>query len=132
MKGKRILIVDDEARVLLILQATLGVFGSEFELVTARDGEEALRQLRSKEFALVITDLRMPRLSGIELTEEIRGSSLCARVMWITAYGCEHVREQCKRLSVDGCLDKPLGIQEIRQAVAEILDTDYHGDGKNA
>jgi DNA-binding NtrC family response regulator len=120
---KRILIVDDDERVLFVLHDTLVRVENGYEVVTSRSGREALDQFKERPFDLVVTDLRMPDMNGIELTEAIRALDPSAAVIWITAYGSHEVRDELARLAVCDCLDKPLEIAEIRQAVREALET---------
>jgi DNA-binding NtrC family response regulator len=118
---KRILIVDDDERVLWVLHDALARVEDRYEIVTARSGREALSQFGEQPFDLVITDLRMPDMDGIELTEAIKALDSDAAVIWITAYGSHEVRDKLARLAVCDCLDKPLEITEIRQAVRDAL-----------
>jgi CheY-like chemotaxis protein len=92
-----------------------------YEVVTARSGHEALDQFKERPFDLVITDLRMPGMDGVELTRAIRAFDPGAAVIWITAYDSHEVRDETVRLAVYDCLDKPLEIAEIRQAVRDAL-----------
>lgn len=118
---KRILIVDDDERVLFVLHDALARVEDEYEVTTARSSHEALDQFKERPFDLVVTDLRMPNMNGIELTEAIRALDPSATVIWITAYGSHEVRDEATRLGVCDCLDKPLEIAEIRQAVRDAL-----------
>ena len=118
---KRILVADDDARVLLILRATLERMKNGYQVVEAHDGAEALAKIEDGPFDLVITDIRMPRVDGLELTEAIRALPGNTAVIWITAYGCHKLQAECDRLGVYRCLDKPLRIGEIRQAALEAL-----------
>jgi DNA-binding NtrC family response regulator len=122
-KHARILIADDDPGVLLILRTTLERMKNGYEIVATRDGTEAFHTITAQPFDLVITDVRMPGLNGIELVEAIRTSKLNMAVIWITAYGCHRLQEECDRLDVYRCLDKPLKIGEIRQADSEALET---------
>lgn len=119
--GKRILIVDDDERVLFVLHDALARVEDGYEVVTSRSSHEALDQFKKRPFDLVVTDLRMQDMNGIELTEAIRALDPGAAVIWITAYGSHEVREEAARLEVYDCLDKPLEIAEIRQAVWDAL-----------
>ena len=118
---KRILVVDDEARVLLILHDTLQRLGSGFEVVTAQSSSEALKIARRETFDLVITDLRMPGMDGVELTQALRNMQPDIKVVWVTAYGCHKTFDESVRLGVFRCLDKPLEIKQIRQVAQEAL-----------
>ena len=123
---KRILIVDDEAPVLMVYRGTLQRIGKGYEIVTAQGGHEALEQARAAPFDLVITDIRMPGMDGIELTRSMRDLNPGAAVIWITAFGCGRVYAECEELSVFRCLDKPVEIVELRRATLEALGADGH------
>ena len=118
---KRILLVDDDGQVLFVLQTALVKLGKEYEVVTARTGHEALAQLESESFDLLITDLRMPGIGGADLTEEVMLRNPGAVVIWFTAFGCDSVRAQALELGVYRCLDKPVEVDELRQIVREAL-----------
>ncbi|MGB3904845.1 MAG: response regulator [Anaerolineae bacterium] len=118
---RRILVVDDDERVLFVLQETLATLGDDYEVLTAQNGRSALGRIKETAFDLVITDLRMPDIHGVELTEAIRAMSPTTTVIWITAYDCRTLTADAVRLEVFRCLDKPLEIDEIRDAVREAL-----------
>ena len=119
----RILIADDDPRVLLILRTTLERMKDGYRIVAARDGKEAMQSVKAEPFDLVITDIRMPGMNGIELVDAMRALDLDTAVIWITAYGCHKLRAEYERLNVYRCLDKPLRIGEIRRAALGALDT---------
>jgi DNA-binding NtrC family response regulator len=120
-KLKRILVVDDDERVLLVFHDALMRLGCEFEIVTARSGRAALKKAREMPFDLIITDLRMPDVDGVALTEAIREMDTGVVVIWVTAFGCHTFRAEAARLAVYCCLDKPVEIGEIREAVCQAL-----------
>ena len=118
---KRILVVDDEEGVLFVLRNTLIKLGSEYEIVTAHDGREGWELARERPFDLVITDLKMPVMSGLELTEAIKASQPETTVVWMTAHSFFGTKEDAARLEVYRCLEKPLAVTEIRQVAREAL-----------
>jgi two-component system response regulator GlrR len=120
-KLKHILIADDDPRVLLILRTALERMNKEYRIATAEDGLEALVKARDGSFDLVISDLRMPGLNGVELAEAIRAFDEHIAIVWITAYGCLGLQAESERLGIYRCLDKPLRIEEIRQAARDAL-----------
>ncbi len=122
MLRKRILVVDDDERVLFVLHDILAGLGSQYEVVTAQSGYEALDKAREKPFDLLIADLRMPGMDGVELTEAVRALSPSTVVIWITAYGSQETSAEARRLGVYRCLDKPLEVTEIRQIAREALE----------
>ena len=121
MSEHRILVVDDDERVLFVLRRALLTFRNGYEIVATQDGREALNKATAIPFDLVITDLKMPGVDGIALTQAIRGLNSGTVVVWITAYGCAQVSDEATRLSVYECLEKPLRIDEIRRVVREAL-----------
>jgi DNA-binding NtrC family response regulator len=120
--SKRILIVDDEASVLFVLCDALARLGDHCEIVAASKGREALGQAKTKAFDLVITDIRLPDIDGIELTKNIMTLHPDTSFIWITAYGCWEVRSEAAKLGVPYCLDKPVEVGEIRQMARDVLD----------
>jgi DNA-binding NtrC family response regulator len=119
---RRILIVDDEAKVLYIMRTALKMLDRGLEIEVARNGQEALQEIEDRFFDLIITDLKMPDVSGVKLTEAIRSLSPATVVVWVTAYGCYRVHEAGKRLGVYRCLDKPIKIGQIRQVARDALE----------
>lgn len=120
---RRILIVDDDPMVLFVYHDTLKDLGDEYEIVTTPSGLKALNEIEDKSFDLVITDLNMLDLDGIELTEAIRQTHPDTAIVWITAYGCHSVSIDAARLKIHRCCDKPLEVDEILQVAREALDT---------
>jgi CheY-like chemotaxis protein len=121
--ARRILIIDDDARVLFVLHAALRKLGSQHEIATARNGREALEKMSEAPFDLVITDLKMPGLDGVELTGRIRASNPTTAVIWITAYSCKGLESDAARLGVNDCLEKPLEPTEIRRIAQRALES---------
>lgn len=121
---QHILIIDDDAKVLLIMRATLEKLGNTYRIATAGDGREALAKAKNQPFNLIISDVRMPGIDGIRLVEMIRALNTETAIIWITAYGCENLKAECERLNVSDCLEKPLRINEIRRAVLAALKVD--------
>jgi len=119
---KRILVVDDEDRVLMVLREGLAMLGEGYEIATAQNGLEALRKIEDGAFDVLITDLRMAGMDGEELTEAVKAWDPAIQTIWITAYNCHEVRADAERLSVHRCLDKPVDIEEIRAVVLEALE----------
>ena len=119
---KHILIVDDDPRVLLVLKATLERLDDRYRIKSADNGREALARAENQPFDLIITDVRMPVMDGIQLAEKIRAFRSDVALIWITAHGCHRLEAERKKLNIYRCLEKPLKIDEIRQAALEALE----------
>ena len=116
---ERILIVDDEKNYLVVLDALLGEAG--YEVATANSGARALAVLEEEEPDLVVTDMRMPRMSGLELIREIKQKSPDLPVIVMTAFGTvENAVEAMKSGAVDYIM-KPFENQELLLTVDKAL-----------
>lgn len=119
---KRILVVDDDPKILFILSAALRGLGSNFEITTAGNGTDALTKIATEYFDLVITDIQMPDINGIELTRKVRSIQPSLPIVWITGYGSTRTRIESDNLDVYKCLDKPVKIGEIRRTALDAMD----------
>lgn len=119
----RILIVDDRALVLFVMERALEKLDIDCKVLGVPSGRKALEALDARTFDLIITDLKMPDMDGVELTEQIRARGSDAVVVWITAYGCHGLAEEAKRLGVFRCVEKPLEVNMIRRMTLEALES---------
>ena len=115
--GKRILLADDQQEVRELTALMLGM--DEHIVTEARNGREALDLFAPERFDLVITDYLMPLMKGDELARNIKQLAPAEPVLMITGSASELGSIQA---SVDAVLNKPFGLEELRQAVAHILD----------
>jgi CheY-like chemotaxis protein/predicted regulator of Ras-like GTPase activity (Roadblock/LC7/MglB family) len=118
---KRVLIVDDEPNVAMMLSDTLEVLGDDYTFEIAHSGGEALEKINHENFNVVITDYNMPGMTGLDLAQAIRHVSPTTQVVLMTGYGTEELRNVASKLQVDGYLDKPFSIQQIRQVVQHAI-----------
>jgi CheY-like chemotaxis protein len=112
--GKRILVVDDDERILFVLEHALLSLAPDTEVITATNAAQALEQVSEVRVDLVLTDLRMPGQDGISLTSDLRLLIPTTPVIWVTAHHGPAVSEEARRLGVFGCLTKPADLAEIR------------------
>ena len=118
---KRILIVDDDEAVLFVLRETLSKLQEGYQVVSSNSGREAAEQLAKEPCDVMVTDLKMRDMDGVRLTEVAGRKCPGMPVIWLTAYGCEQVREDLERLRVRCCINKPVRTSEIVRAVREAL-----------
>ncbi len=115
---KKILIVDDDKTILYILRRFF--IGEGYEVLVARNGLEALERLRAENPALVLTDMKMPSLSGTDLIKSIRQSMKGVRIVAMTAY--PHLYpEKRNENEVDAYFRKPFDINEMLSSIERIL-----------
>ena len=119
--SKRLLIVDDEPNLLRALEAYLNSEG--FEVTTARSGSEALVKVAQVVPDLIVSDIRMPGMSGYELAQHLRDSSRTALVpiVFLTAKGETGDRIEGFRAGVDAYFTKPFVPDELLAVIKNIL-----------
>lgn len=113
-KKTRVLVVDDEPQILRVLRRSLESNG--YEVVTAPEAATALDTLRTSQVHMVITDLRMPDMDGVELCSEIRKSSSMP-ILIISVKGEEETKVRALDAGADDYVTKPFGIDELMARV---------------
>jgi CheY-like chemotaxis protein len=118
--GRRVLLVDDIAVTRQISAAMLTRMGAE--VTTAENGQEALEVLRATEFALVLMDLRMPVMGGLEASRLIRAGEAGAErsdvpVVALTAHSAAGDADRSLLAGMDAHLTKPFTFDELRSTV---------------
>jgi DNA-binding response OmpR family regulator len=116
--NKRVLVVDDEPEVTFALQAYF--LGKGYEMLTALDGLQAMRYIREQPIDLVLLDMKMPGVNGVEVLKFLHAHSPSTKVIVVTAYD-DQFQEMVERLGADGFLIKPFGIEALTKAIEEVL-----------
>jgi DNA-binding response OmpR family regulator len=106
----RILVVDDEERIINFLRSKLKASG--YEVLTASNGLEGLEQAQAQEPDLIVLDLLMPKMDGLEMLKELRGFS-AVPVIILTAKGADADRIKGLQLGADDYLPKPFNPDEL-------------------
>jgi two-component system NtrC family sensor kinase len=120
MSGEKILVVDDRRENLLFLADS--VLRSEgYEVITAMDGREALEKALNEKPDLVITDLRMPHMDGLEMMAALRKADANIPVILTTFYGSEQAAIQAFRLGAKDYIVKPYDVAEMLESVERAL-----------
>jgi len=113
----KILIVDDNPHMSSLLSEMLEVF--HYQSFRASNGKDALDRLKEGGIAMVITDLRMPNMTGLELLSEIKTQYPDIPVVLISGYSVSQVESQ--PVKPDGFLGKPLLMADIEQLLNKLL-----------
>jgi two-component system NtrC family response regulator len=115
-----ILIVDDEKNDLVILEALLAPEG--YEVITEYNPINALRLVKETEFDLVITDMKMPKMDGIELLDEVKKIDPELPVIIMTAYGTIEMAVEAMKKRAYDYITKPFRNEELKQTVKKALE----------
>lgn len=118
MKSATILVVDDEPQIRRVMRATLTAHG--YTIIEARDGHEALEKFASERPELVILDMNMPGIDGLEACREIRASSSVPIIM-LTVRSAEKDKVRALDAGADDYIVKPFGIQELLARIRAAL-----------
>ena len=118
-ESARILVVDDERVIREILAEFLALEG--FSVHTVEDGEKALTELRLKPYDLLITDLKMPRLSGLQLLEKIEQERLGVLTVLMTGFGTVETAIEAMKKGAYDYLLKPFKVEEVIHVVERAL-----------
>jgi two-component system cell cycle sensor histidine kinase/response regulator CckA len=118
----RVLVVDDDAHVRAFVERALRLAG--YETVSADGGFEALSKVMtmSGRFDLVVTDVRMPQMSGPRVIERLRRSDPHLKVLYLTGYNDQLFNEKNRLREDEAFLNKPCTMQELLEAVSLLLN----------
>jgi DNA-binding response OmpR family regulator len=109
---KKVLIVDDEKEICWLLSQALSEEG--YQVSVAHSGKEGLSRVRKNgEVDLLVLDLHLPDMNGLDLLEQVRALGLQTPTVVITAFGDEESRERAAALGVRGFLDKPFEVSTL-------------------
>jgi two-component system, NtrC family, response regulator PilR len=117
LSESKILVVDDEP---IVLRSCARILAG-YEVHLARSGPEGLERLKAERFDLVLTDLKMPGVSGLEILREARRARPGTRVVLMTGFGAEVAKEEVGELDPDSIVPKPFTPEELLEAVRKTL-----------
>jgi len=126
MKRKTILIVDDEPSMRIALSESLESCGYEVE--TADSGEDALAKFQEGKFEVVITDMKMPGMGGMDVLRSIRKSSSKTPVVVMTAYGTVNTAVEAMKEGAADFIMKPFSVDHLESIVKKVV---IEKDGKS-
>lgn len=118
---KKVLIVDDEIKLLKMLKKALSEDHELYEVFLADNADKAIEILAAEEISLVISDIKMPGMSGIELFSVIRVTCPNLKVIFMTAYATDMIRRAVEANSRLLLIEKPFSHQRLRELIHEII-----------
>jgi len=119
----RLLIIDDEANLLEILQEELQTLALPVPhaITTRTNGREALELLKVQEFDAILSDIKMPEMSGLVLLEEMRKLQIFTPVIFLTGFADKENAVQALRLGAFNFIDKPWNPAYLKRTVQEAI-----------
>ena len=118
MKKLRILVVEDEGPLSFFVSQTLG---EEHDVTLSRTAEDALEKFEAGKYDLIITDIKLPGMSGLELLAKIQMQDPDIKSIVVTAYDSFETREKVKSLNADAFIAKPFTVQTLRETIKKIF-----------
>jgi len=118
----KLLVTDDEEILRMLIVDTLEDEG--FDIDEASDGEEALSFLEQKEYALLILDYMMPKLTGLDVLKKVRANPVTSnqKVLMLTAKGQAQDKQEMLDNGADSILIKPFSPKELVETVKDLID----------
>ena len=119
--GRKVLICDDETAPLEAMVYVVRKAG--YEVLTAQNGEEAVRLAKSEKPSLILLDIDMPLKDGYQVCEEVKAdpSTRGIHVLFLTAYAQEFQKEKARACGANEIMTKPFSPRKLRERIVEIL-----------
>lgn len=124
---KKVLIVDDEERLILTMKAGLEEYKNQFEVVTAFNGKQAVDILKTNEIHLVVTDLKMPEMDGFELLSHLNLNYPLIPYIVMTAFNTPEIEKRVTSESTFQLIEKPINLDELAEAILNGLKRNTKG-----
>jgi len=122
---KRILVIEDDEEMRSLLIDFIE--GEGFEADSASNGSEALRKLVREHFDLIVTDVRMPGLTGLDILPGIKKLQPETSIIVITAFGSEEIHRKAVERGATAYLEKPIPLLHLRKLIHEMVSSREKG-----
>lgn len=127
---KKVLIVDDEETLTWSMAKSLSKDKDKYEVIISNNGREALAQMEKNKIDLVITDIRMPDINGLDLLVKIKKEYPQTKVIIMTAYGSSDVQKEADQRGSLYYVEKPFEISDIRKIIIDLISKKKGFQGK--
>ena len=127
---KKVLIVDDEETLTWSMAKSLSKDKDKYEVMIANNGREALQLLKTSRIDLVISDIRMPDINGLDLLVMIKKEYPETKVIIMTAYGSSDVQKEANQRGSLFYIEKPFEISDIRKIIIDLIGKKRGFQGK--
>lgn len=118
---KKVLIVDDEETLTWSMAKSLSKDKDKYEVLIANNGKEAINILNQHKIDLVISDIRMPDINGLDLLLKIKKEYPQTKVIIMTAYGSSEIHKEANRRGSLFYIEKPFEISDIRRIIIDLI-----------
>jgi CheY-like chemotaxis protein len=122
----RVLIAEDDLRLQRFLRTRLEMRFERLEIILAENGEEAIRLLEHREISLLITDIQMPKVDGLELLAYMNNRHPDVPCIVMTAYATQETKKQLAGQTYR-ILSKPFRLEDLARAITQALESDIPG-----
>lgn len=121
MQKPKILIVDDEPEIVKIFKDYLDKH-IECETIGATEGEEALKKIRSQKFDLIILDIKMPGVSGLDVLKEVEKRPHAPAILVSTAWDSTQIADEVIKEGAADYITKPIKLETLKEKIRSILE----------
>ena len=118
-ESRSILVVDDEVDILSILKDLLEFRG--FFVVTASNSEEALELAKQHDFCVILADLKMPGMDGIQMAEKLRENQSASKIIIMSGYGIQ-VKQSLEKIGIQHYIIKPINFDHLFEKINSICE----------
>jgi len=122
----RILVVDDEE---IVIRSCLRIFGDGYDVDAVRSGTQALTKIDEKEYDVVILDIMMPKMDGLEVLQRIKEIRPGVEVIMVTGLSQVQSAIRSRQLGAFDYVPKPFGPDELKLVVERALEKQRQGEG---
>lgn len=120
MRPKKIVVVDDDES---IRKTFFLIFNKSYQVYLARDSQEALKRFRKAKVDLIIADIKLPDLTGLEMIAKFRESGYRGEVILISSFPDFVEIDELSRLSISHFFVKPLDLEALNLSIEYLLDS---------
>jgi CheY-like chemotaxis protein len=130
MEKKRVLVVDDEEDLTWSIAKNLARDKDRYDLITVNSGKEALDVLSQLPVNLVVSDVRMPEISGLDLLLKIKENYPLTKVVIMTAYGSSEVQDEASKRGCFKYIEKPFEMNKLRELILSGIEEKKGFEGR--
>lgn len=121
MDKQTILIVDDEKKIVELLKETISKMSKDYKVLEAYNGKEALAVINKEKIDLVLLDIKMPVMSGVQVLTELHNKKMWLPIVVLTAYNVSDIEVKFQEFGIVDYLSKPLDMVMLKSTIEQVL-----------